>query len=317
MSLSYEQLLERNRKLLEEQKKKAIADSDKIYDAQVADVNASYKRAIDNAKTEYESEHERNTVSRRIAEKKIAEHNANLGLTDSGLSRMQLTAAEVSANNRAGKIELARRQTVDGMEAKLAEAVSAILINKEAARGSIGQNYDALAANNAAKEYEANANAQAQMYKAAVSGSRRYSGSVPNKDTVPEKTGLITVDGGLVSRDYLGKLADNGVGVFYDAASGTATYVDNNTGKKTTMDMHVNPYRGGQPHKDIRYGFFENTPYQPDNISGDKLKKSGDTFTYYGNTQNVWTVNGKYYIWDTTINDYREVIKQNGNWVVK
>ena len=76
-------------------------------------------------------------------------------------------------------------------------------------------------------------------------------------------------------------------------------------------------YYSGRLNKDARYGVFSNG-YQPDNINGTKLKKTGDTivFTTYDRNgtphkveQNIWKANGKYYMWDGRINRYKLVNK--------
>ena len=79
-------------------------------------------------------------------------------------------------------------------------------------------------------------------------------------------------------------------------------YVD---GKERTYAPGVNPYTGTK-NSDIKYGHFDNG-YQPNNIKGQKLSKSGITDVVNGNTQNVWkTPDGKLWIWDGTKNQYLE-----------
>lgn len=87
----------------------------------------------------------------------------------------------------------------------------------------------------------------------------------------------------------------------------------------TNNDSNVvkNPYTN-TVHKDAKNGTFSNG-YQPDNVGGSKLSNSGykvsDIFnnSAYGSTgvslsgQSIWTTNGKYYVWDGSINDYIDV----------
>ena len=74
-------------------------------------------------------------------------------------------------------------------------------------------------------------------------------------------------------------------------------------GKEYTYAPGVNPYTGGK-NKDVKYGTFSNG-YQPNNINGKKLSKSGITDVVNGVTQNVWkTPDGKLWIWDGTQNRY-------------
>ena len=67
----------------------------------------------------------------------------------------------------------------------------------------------------------------------------------------------------------------------------------------------MNPYTGTK-NGDIKYGTFNNG-YQPNNVGGQKLSKTGITDVVNGVTQNVWkTPDGRKWIWDGTINRYLE-----------
>lgn len=88
---------------------------------------------------------------------------------------------------------------------------------------------------------------------------------------------------------------------------GTVTWV-NPSGETRTVGKHVNPYTINT-NPDVANGFFEKTPYQPDNIGGHKLSKSPYTWTVDHNPQNVWTPDkGKtYYVWYGKENRYQQV----------
>ena len=74
-------------------------------------------------------------------------------------------------------------------------------------------------------------------------------------------------------------------------------------GKEYTFAQGVNPYTG-TTNSDVKNGAFSNG-YQPNNINGQKLSKSGITDVVNGVTQNVWkTPDGKLWIWDGTQNKY-------------
>lgn len=84
-------------------------------------------------------------------------------------------------------------------------------------------------------------------------------------------------------------------------------------------------YYSGSINPDTQYGTFgtkdlNGINYQPDNIGGQKLKSSGKKVSQMTGTtgnnnssgvnidgQTVWTVNGKYYIWNGSKNKYEEV----------
>lgn len=104
-------------------------------------------------------------------------------------------------------------------------------------------------------------------------------------------------DGGDAGSDFdkavFSRVDDNGNYVFY---------ID---GKERTYAPGVNPYTGTK-NGDTKYGTFSNG-YQPNNVGGKKLSKSGITDVVNGVTQNVWkTPDGKLWIWDGTKNRYLE-----------
>lgn len=84
----------------------------------------------------------------------------------------------------------------------------------------------------------------------------------------------------------------------------------------------------GNIHEDAKYGVFANTKdkngiaYQPDNVGGSKLQASGmqvknvfnDAYGSKGaplSNQKIWkTSDGRYYVWDGSINDYINVTSQ-------
>ncbi len=82
-------------------------------------------------------------------------------------------------------------------------------------------------------------------------------------------------------------------------------YVFSSGGKEYTYAPGINPYTSTM-NSDVKYGAFSNG-YQPNNIKGQKLSKSGITDVVNGVTQNVWkTPDGKLWIWDGTKNQYLE-----------
>ena len=104
-------------------------------------------------------------------------------------------------------------------------------------------------------------------------------------------------NGGTEGSDFqqaiFSRVDDNGNYVFY---------ID---GKERTYAPGVNPYTGTK-NSDTKYGTFSNG-YQPNNVGGKKLSKSGITDVVNGVTQNVWqTPDGKLWIWDGTRNQYLE-----------
>ncbi len=95
----------------------------------------------------------------------------------------------------------------------------------------------------------------------------------------------------------------------YTYAGEDSDNLDNNryyrNGKEYSVAKGVNPYTGTK-NPDAKNGTFSNG-YQPNNINGKKLKKTGIKDVVNGVEQNVWqTPDGKKYIWDGTKNAYQE-----------
>lgn len=94
--------------------------------------------------------------------------------------------------------------------------------------------------------------------------------------------------------NYSGIDEDSGKAVYYDA-----------DGKKKTVEVGLNPYTGTK-NSDAKYGVFDNG-YQPNNVGGSKLSKSGLTDEMNGRTQSIWLdEDGMAWIWDGTKNRYEE-----------
>lgn len=116
----------------------------------------------------------------------------------------------------------------------------------------------------------------------------------------------------------------HGIGWIAETVDNLVTrYVDQNSGKTTTMGREVNPYSTGEPNKDLfTNGVYDPSKafgngYQPNNIKGDKLKKVGtiDLTAELGRTQNVFkTSDGKCWVWDSPSNSYAQVKKKGSGW---
>lgn len=89
--------------------------------------------------------------------------------------------------------------------------------------------------------------------------------------------------------------------------NGNMIYTDS-YGNTYKMKEGYNPYTGTY-NKDVKNGTFSGG-YQPNNVDGNKLSKSGKTGNINGQEQNIWkTSDGKYYYWDGTKNRYYELNK--------
>ena len=102
----------------------------KTYDAQKKQTEDVYNRAINQTSSDAESSYRQNEVDRIFNEKKIAEVNANLGLTNSGLNRTQQTAVQLSHSNRDYEISKARQDAIDNIALEKAGKITEIENNK-------------------------------------------------------------------------------------------------------------------------------------------------------------------------------------------
>lgn len=76
--------------------------------------------------------------------------------------------------------------------------------------------------------------------------------------------------------------------------------------KQVTYAQGINPHTGTM-NPDAKYGTFGQSGYQPNNIGGVPLTKTGKTAVINGHEQNVWRLpDGKMYLWDDTVNRYVE-----------
>lgn len=280
-----------------------VAASDKMYDTQRQQTQNTYNRQIQDTNNSYEDMYRENAVQKLINEREIAEDMAGLGLTDSGLNRTQQTAVQLSYANGKNKIDVNRQKAVDTLTASLADAISSIDANKLAAaekiRSSYESSWNSAAQSTYAKELEeqtkrVEANIKAQKEQIAEQEKANY---------------IIQTNGGTLRRNFTGSLKDNNVSVIYDKTNKTTTYIDNNSGKKTTVSSSINPYTGSDNSELIEeFGAFDNG-YQPRGVRGHgKLLRSVGKDAINGNMQNIFeAADASLWIWDGSINEYRMV----------
>lgn len=323
MASRIDELYNEYKKLGTAQRDADIAASDKVYDTQKQQTQNTYNRQIDETSKSYEDLYDENAVQRLINEREIAENMANSGLTDSGLNRTQQTAVQLSYANSKNKIDVTRQKAIDTLTASLADAISKIDTDKLSAAENIRSNYDnswrSSAQSTYATELEEETKRQKQAYDYSLKMYEKQQAAYEKQlQAQKEASYVIKTAGGALSRNYTGSLKDNGVDVLYDTENSTTTYIDNNSGKKTTIPSNVNPYTF-TVNPDTKNGVWDNG-YQPNNIGGNKLKKV-DTTPIRGRIQNVFNLikghNTEYYVWDGEVNKYVQVVKSGGNWVIK
>ena len=219
MATNYDAILEEEKKKLEESKQKQIDAVNKTHDSQASTVKTQYDKAVNDTKIGYESNYERNAVQKLINEKAIAERNANLGLTDSGLNRTQQTAVQLSYANQKGDIDLAKQKALDTLSTNLTSTLASIEQSRIGNIANIESSFDAQAQSNAVSRYNSTIS----------SGSRGYAGGVKEVDEenenvtyistyeeavkVMKEAGVASGDGGLMTRrEWLRRKHGGGTG---------------------------------------------------------------------------------------------------------
>lgn len=323
MASRIDELYNEYKKLGTAQRDADIAASDKVYDTQKQQTQNTYNRQIDETAKSYEDLYDENAVQRFINEQEIAENMANLGLTDSGLNRTQQTAVQLSYANNKNRIDVTRQKAIDTLTASLADAISKIDTDKLSAAENIRSSYDkswqSAAQGTYTTELEEQTKQQKQYYDYTLKALEQQ------QKAEKEASYIIKTAGGTLSRNYTGSLKDNGIDVLYDTENNKTTYIDNNSGKKTTIPSNVNPYTF-TVNPDTANGVWDNG-YQPNNINGEKLKAAKDangdkaTAVVNGRTQTIFQCSSGYYLWHGAKNEYYRLTRaeciQNGIYVDK
>ncbi len=280
-ALKQEDFINDAKKKNEANKNKDINTYSTGMDSQIANTKNIYDKKISDADMEYVGEHERNAVQKLINERQIAEKNANLGITDSGLNRTQQTAAQLSYSNQKANIDLAHRNMLDNLNLALTDAVTALQNEKASEIRKIENSWDDLsyeqganAYNNKLKYYSdritSNNDALARIEEQEIKANNElikqqqdlaYKLKLAEIEAAAKKPNvsygaggtsaggyIVSSAKGTLSRDYSGSLKDNGVSTVYmynaDATIKTVTYTDVNSGISATFDGGVNPYTG-------------------------------------------------------------------------
>ena len=316
-NLNYDEIQKAEREKVAVQKAQRDTDIHTFYDSQKTVTTDEYNRDIEQTKQSYADAYQKNAVQKLINERQIAENMENLGLTDSGLNRTQQTAAQLSYANQKGKLDISKQQTLAQKSGALAAALATIEQNRATALADNADYWSSVADKNAQEIYKTNYDAYTAEQKAIIEANTKLQEAAIKAAAsgVPYGAGgtstgkyILQTSGGLLSRDFGGSLKDNNIDVVLNA-DGTRTYVDNNSGKKTTFDMYQNPYTG-DINSDAYKGVFKNG-YQPDNVGGSKLKKVPEVeISVNGNKQSVWYTNGVYYAWNGAENKYESLTRK-------
>lgn len=323
MAISYDTLLNESSEFYKDQEKQALANKNSVFNQQASAVNQNYDFAVKNTNSAYEDNYRENAIQKQINERQVAENMANMGISNSGLSRAQATATQLSYANQKAAIDRQKQQQVDALERERASSLTDIESNRNAALDSVSQYYTGLKQDMANSRFStlteaetdrinAEVEAQNKLDLANLNNTAEYNKALALKqleydyETEKSDTSIIKTNGGLLSRNFTGTLADNGISV-YKNNDDDFVYVDNNSGKKTTLPAGTNPFTGTVNPDAIGEGNTFSNGYQPNNINGEKLVKQDATISVDGNEQSVWLADGKYYFWKGKENKYLEL----------
>ena len=277
--------------LKEEQKKKAIADLETQQKQSLSNLDAE----MNQIKPAYYAKKNSTNVQSQVSSKNFAEYLANTGRSNSGIG---------------AQYEMARKNNLQSsLNALNIEEANAIAdINKR--KTDINNNYQTgLASANAQIEadYITNLLSQRQQAWEREMQEKQYQESI---------------------RQYNEQMAYQRE---QDAITNAQTWAKINSSKdELGFDDPVieTDYYTGAINSDAQYGTFattdkNGTQYQPNNVSGNRLSNRGykvsDIFadSAYGTTgadlsnQKIWkTSDGKYYVWDGSINNYIDVTEK-------
>ncbi len=294
-------ILEEERNRLADTKKSQKEAVDKIHDSKASALKLSYESAQDDIKKAYTGEYQKNAVQRLINEKQVAESMENLGLTNSGLNRTQQTAVQMGYSNNKATIDRNRQATLDNISQKMAEALAEIEQSRITSHASVDAKIEELANTNALNIYNTNvaANEAQNSYTNATTPVSTATATPQTKD-----------DEDFEWWDFAG----------YDKSTGKAIYY-NSKGNKKLVDKGVNPINGKVNQDYFKNSFKWDNGHQPDNIEGIRLSPTSETFRIHGRDVKIWELKTDAgvtkWIWDAALNQYREVVTDDGVYQTK
>ena len=299
----------------EEKKKNSTKKQNEIdtytagIDSQITNTENYYDKQIGDVNVQYEKNYERNAVQKLINEKQIAEKNANLGLTDSGLNRTQQSAVQMSYANQKANLDLSRQKVLDELNIKLTDAITTLQNEKQSGINQIENKWDSYSEQQGTNAY----NSKLQYYGDLINSENDALTKLEQSETLA----AADVKKAQINANTSGSNSKNNKLLWYF----TGTYDNHNNpifrnsdGKTQAFGAGVYPYSGTK-NKDAKYGTFSNG-YQPNNIGGTKLKDSSMQTDITGKTQTVWYTEEKdakgktvtrYWLWRGNLNRYVEL----------
>lgn len=130
------------KKKTDEEAAQKIAQSDKIYDDQYAATEKIYNQQIKDSDASYAKVYDRANVRRIVNERYAAEMAANMGLSNSGYNRTQQTQIMLSYNNAVLETDYQKAAAANTIRSQLASVKADIEAQKAHSAFNIQQAYD-------------------------------------------------------------------------------------------------------------------------------------------------------------------------------
>ncbi len=172
--MSVETYYKRNLAAMDENLKRDLDDNETLHANKAKVIKENYGLEIDTKNQAYDDDLRANEVQKYINMREVAENNANLGLTDSGLNRTQSTAVQLSASNNAAKIERDRNNMVRALEVETNRYLTENENSRISSAASIKKGYEDSAMSSAVDMYKADVDAAAKYNDSIIAAQEKY-----------------------------------------------------------------------------------------------------------------------------------------------
>lgn len=161
---SYDTYYEQIKKQTAADRQAAKDKSNKIFENQKAVANEQFTTQLKDTTSAYDEQYRLARIQKAVNERQIAENMANMGLTDSGLNRTQITANQLSYGNRIGRIDTEKQKATDALALALRGNLTTIENNRIQKEAEIDSQFDKYASDAATDMYKADVAAASRSY---------------------------------------------------------------------------------------------------------------------------------------------------------
>jgi hypothetical protein len=157
----------------EKQKKKDIADINAQVDTNKQIISDSYKTKIADTNASYDELNKKNEAQRLLNQRFIERKAAEMGLTDSGFNRTQLTASQLAYSNQQGNIMRDQQKAVDTLATAMRSQLAELDMKRNTSLNDLDRSYNQYAIEQAEKLYNDDVSAQAKITAANISAQSK------------------------------------------------------------------------------------------------------------------------------------------------